>query len=473
MHELTPKEIVVELDKFIIGQESAKRAVAIALRNRHRRMQLPEELREEISPKNILMIGPTGVGKTEIARRMAQLVKAPFSKIEATKFTEVGYVGRDVDSMIRDLTELSMQMVEKEKMVEVTEQATILANRRLADLLELAPMFKPRDGNDLASIMEGADPDDSNTKPPTPTTDSERIDKERSERLLNHYLGRIESGEYDQEMVEVELDQGKTNIFTRLIGPQGIEEANLDLGDLPLPFANSKKLRRMKAKEARTLLAQEEAQKLLDRDEVVQEAINRVEQNGIIFIDEIDKVAGRESGSAGPDVSREGVQRDLLPILEGSTVITRHGPVQTHHILFIAAGAFHTTKPSDLIPELQGRMPIRVEVDPLGEDDFRRILIEPKNALVKQYMALLGTEGLSVKFEDDALDAIAQLAQKVNEENENIGARRLHTIMERALETLSFDASEMKGKNIVIDANYIEEQLSGIIKDQDLSRYIL
>ncbi|MCS7192753.1 MAG: ATP-dependent protease ATPase subunit HslU [Armatimonadetes bacterium] len=462
--ELTPRQIVAELDKYIVGQERAKRVVAIALRNRYRRKLLPENLRDEVAPKNILMIGPTGVGKTEIARRLARLVKAPFVKVEATKFTEVGYVGRDVDGMVRDLVESSVRMVEQEKMSEVEYQAEELANLRLIEALGLVPTLRRRRrtsipfpfGQDFEDSKEGDDERNSST-----------------ERLQRHYLLRMKTGEFDEKEVEIEVEEQTPQFYFNVIGPQGMEQVGFDpaeiLGSL---FPKRKRKRRMKVKDARKVLMQEEAQKLIDKEEVVREAIRRAEEDGIIFIDEMDKIAGREKGY-GPDVSREGVQRDLLPIVEGSTVMTRYGPVHTHHILFIAAGAFHVTKPSDLIPELQGRFPLRVELDPLTKEDFKRILVEPENALVKQYTALLSTEGITLKFTEDAIEAIAYYAEKVNGETENIGARRLHTIMEKILEDISFRAPELEGETIVIDAEYVKKQLEGIVKDRDLSRYIL
>ncbi len=462
--ELTPQQIVAELDKYIVGQERAKRIVAIALRNRYRRKLLPENLRDEVAPKNILMIGPTGVGKTEIARRLAKLVRAPFVKVEATKFTEVGYVGRDVDGMVRDLVDAAVRMVEQEKMAEVEYQAEELANLRLLEALGLVPAPRRRRrapipfpfGREMEEPVSGDDEEE-----------------ERLERLRRHYLLRMKAGEFDDEEVEIEVEEQTPPFFVNVLGPQGMEQVGFDPADLlGSLFPKRKRKRRMKVKDARRVLTQEEAQKLIDRDEVVREAIRRAEEDGIIFIDEMDKIAGRERGY-GPDVSREGVQRDLLPIVEGCTVLTRYGPVRTDHILFIGAGAFHVTKPSDLIPELQGRFPLRVELDPLTKEDFKRILTEPENALVKQYTALLATEGVTLKFTDDAIDAIAYYAQKVNEETENIGARRLHTIMEKVLEEISFRAPELAGETIVIDAEYVRKQLEGVVKDRDLTRYIL
>ena len=463
--ELTPRQIVAELDKYIVGQERAKRIVAIALRNRYRRKLLPEHLRDEIAPKNILMIGPTGVGKTEIARRLARLVKAPFVKVEATKFTEVGYVGRDVDGMVRDLVDAAVRMVEQEKMAEVEYQAEELANLRLIEALGLVPAPKRR--------RRAPIPFPFGREIEEPSDEGDDEENARLERLRRHYLLRMKAGEFDEEEVEIEVEEQAPQLFVNVIGPQGMEQVGFDPADLlGSLFPKRKRKRRMKVKDARRVLMQEEAQKLIDRDEVIREAIRRSEEDGIIFIDEIDKIAGREKGY-GPDVSREGVQRDLLPIVEGSTVMTRYGPVHTHHILFIAAGAFHITKPSDLIPELQGRFPLRVELDPLTKEDFKRILVEPENALVKQYTALLATEGVTLKFTEDAIEAIAYYAEKVNQETENIGARRLHTIMEKVLEDISFRAPELAGETIVIDAEYVKKQLEGVVKDRDLSRYIL
>ncbi|MDA2920409.1 ATP-dependent protease ATPase subunit HslU [Desulfobacterota bacterium AH_259_B03_O07] len=434
----TPREIVSELDKYIIGQEKAKRAVAIALRNRWRRQRVAPELREEIAPKNIFMIGPTGVGKTEIARRLAKLAQAPFLKVEASKFTEIGYVGRDVESMIRDLTDIAIRDITEEERQTVKTKAEDLAEERILDLLY------PKD------------------KSSETESNSETREKLRSLLL---------EGKLDDRYVDVEVTS--KNFPLQVFTPSGVEEMDVNISDmLGNLFPKKTKRRKVKVPEAREILIQEESQKLIDSDKVVKLAIERAEQAGIIFIDEIDKIAGRES-SAGPDVSREGVQRDLLPIIEGCSVNTKHGMVRTDHILFIGAGAFHVAKPSDLIPELQGRFPIRVELDPLTTEDFISILTEPKNALIKQYEELLKTEKIDLEFKDDAISEIADTAAYVNESTENIGARRLHTILEKLLEEISFNAPDMKNGRVVIDATYIKDRISDIVKDRDLSRYIL
>jgi ATP-dependent HslUV protease ATP-binding subunit HslU len=444
---LTPRRIVEELDKFIIGQDRAKRAVAIALRNRWRRQRLSDELREEVLPKNIIMIGPTGVGKTEIARRLARLANAPFLKIEASKFTEVGYVGRDVESMIRDLTEIGVNMVKKEELEKVQERARVLAEERVLDLL----LPRPRGS---IGVQMG----------PPPEEDSRSETREKLRRQLRE-------GKFDSRYVEIEV-QEKAMPFG-VISNVGLEELEINLKEmLGNIFPGKARRKKVRVAEALQLLAKEEADRLVDMEKVTAEAIRRVEQAGIVFIDEIDKVASRGS-SQGPDVSREGVQRDLLPIVEGTTVTTKHGPVRTDHILFIAAGAFHMAKPSDLIPELQGRFPIRVELDHLGRDEFRRILTEPDNALIKQYVALLQTEGLELVFTEDSIEEIASIAATVNEKTENIGARRLQTVMEKLLEELSFTAPEIRGETIRIDMEYVRQRLEDIVKDEDLSRYIL
>ena len=451
LDELTPREIVAELDKYVVGQKAAKRAVAIALRNRMRRQKLTPELAEEIIPKNIIMIGPTGVGKTEIARRLAKLSNSPFLKVEASKFTEVGYVGRDVESMVRDLVELAIEMVREEKLEDVADKAELNAEERILDLL--LPPLAPR--TDASGVLEPAQlPEDSQS---------------RTREKLRHQL---REGKLDEKMVEIDVREKSFPAF-EIISNQGVEEMDINVKDmLPNLFGQRTKKRKVKVSEALEYLIQEEEQRLIDMEQVTRTAIDRVENSGIVFLDEIDKIAGRESGH-GPDVSREGVQRDILPIVEGTTVSTRYGMVRTDHILFIAAGAFHVSKPSDLIPELQGRFPIRVELDSLTMADFVRILTEPKSALVKQYAALLETEGVKLEFEPAALDTVARFAFRVNEDTENIGARRLHTIMERLLDEISFDAPERKGEHIVIDSAYVEKMLSEIVKNQDLSRYIL
>jgi ATP-dependent HslUV protease ATP-binding subunit HslU len=446
---LTPAQIVAELDRYIVGQRQAKRAVAIALRNRWRRQMLPAELRDEVAPKNIIMIGPTGVGKTEIARRLAKLAQAPFLKVEASKYTEVGYVGRDVESMIRDLTELGVTMVKAEMATAVRERAEGLAEERLLDLL-----LPRRPGEAFVSgTLEEVSPDASR--------DATR-DKLRAQ---------LRSGKLDDRLIEMDVQQ--TGPMLEVLPGQGMEEIGINLKDMLSHLMPGRtRRRRVKVAEARRLLAQEEAQKLVDVDEAVSQAIRRVEDSGIIFLDELDKIAGREGGR-GPDVSREGVQRDLLPIVEGSTVTTKYGMVRTDHILFIAAGAFHVAKPADLIPELQGRFPIRVELEPLTRPDFIRILSEPQNALIRQYVELLRTEGVALRFADDAVEAIAEIAFTVNQRAENIGARRLYTVMERLLDEVSFDAPTMAGQELVIDAEYVHAHLADVVKDEDLSRYIL
>ncbi len=443
--ELTPKEIVSELDKYIVGQKDAKKSVAIALRNRWRRQKLPEDLRDEVIPKNILMIGPTGVGKTEIARRLALLVKAPFIKVEATKFTEVGYVGRDVESIIRELAESSFKMVKAEKMEEVKERARKLAEEKILDYLV------PRRVRRYGTLSE--------------YEEEESPAREKFREMLR-------KGELDDKQVEIELEE-KPTVVGGVIAP-GMEDLENQLKDLFSNLAPSKKKRRkMTVKEALKHLQQEEAEKLIDMDEVMSEAVTRAENHGIVFIDEIDKVAGKSEGRSGPDVSREGVQRDLLPIVEGTTVSTKYGPVKTDHILFIAAGAFHLSKPSDLIPELQGRFPIRVELQALTVDDFVKILTQPKNALIKQYIALMATEGVEVEFTEDAIEEIARIAEEVNEKTENIGARRLHTILERIMEDYSFEAPDLKGQRIIIDKKVVLSKLENVVQSEDLTRYIL
>ncbi len=493
MEDLTPKQIVAELDKYIVGQDKAKRSVAIALRNRYRRRLLGEDMREEVIPKNILMIGPTGVGKTEIARRLAQIARAPFIKVEATKFTEVGYVGRDVDSMVRDLVQLAVRMVENEKVEEVRDRAREMAIDRILDILEPLPAPEPEyqpppkefeaASQFLGQLFGGQMPGQVE-QPPRPAEDQQEAAERdaaqrehllRKERIRAKLRRQIEEGLIDDQRIEIEVEEAGGTPFLQVFSGQGIEEMGMDIQGMLGPMMRRRKPRSVTIGEAKEILAQEEAGKLIDHDQVVREAIDRTEQSGIIFVDELDKIAGREKGGdgGGPQVSREGVQRDILPIIEGSTVVTKYGPVRTNHILFIAAGAFHVSKPSDLIPELQGRLPIRVELDSLVEADFKRILTEPKNALIKQYTALLATEGVSIRFTDDAVDELARIAAEVNSQMENIGARRLHTIMERLLEDLSFGAPELAGQEVTIDAAYVREKLDGILKNEDLSKYIL
>ncbi len=448
--ELTPKQIVEELDKYIVGQNKAKKAVSIAMRNRWRRQQVPPELRDEIAPKNIIMIGPTGVGKTEIARRLAKLTNAPFIKVEASKFTEVGYVGRDVESIIRDLMDLAVNMVREEEKQKIKEKAREIAEEKVLDLL--LPQRDERIFYSEKALEMRKGDDFKGTR--------DKLKKMLREGLL------------DSREVELEVSERAFPVI-EIFSPAGMEEMDINLKEVfSNLFPKKTKKRKVKVAEALEILTQEESQKLIDMDKVTKTALRRVEQLGIVFIDEIDKIAGREKGY-GPDVSREGVQRDLLPIVEGTSVNTKYGMVKTDHILFIAAGAFHVSKPSDLIPELQGRFPIRVELDPLTKEDFIRILTEPRNALTKQYIALLQTEGVELKFTDDAIAEIAEIACVVNERTENIGARRLHTIMEKLLEDISFNSDIYKGKNVIIDAQYVREKLSSIIKDIDLSRYIL
>jgi ATP-dependent HslUV protease ATP-binding subunit HslU len=458
LDELTPREIVSELDKYVVGQNDAKRAVAIALRNRMRRQKLAPDLAEEIIPKNIIMIGPTGVGKTEIARRLAKLANSPFLKVEASKFTEVGYVGRDVESMIRDLVEISIDMVREEKLEDISDKAELNAEERLLDLLlppTTAAAARTSDTSSGGVVLDGS----------TAVTESHSRTREKLRQQLRE-------GKLDERMVEIETREKSFPAF-EIVSNQGVEEMDINMKDmLPNIFGQRTKKRKMKVSEAFEYLIQEEEQRLIDMDQVTRMAIERVENAGIVFLDEIDKIAGRESGH-GPDVSREGVQRDILPIVEGTTVNTRYGMVRTDHILFIAAGAFHVSKPSDLIPELQGRFPIRVELQSLTMEDFIRILTEPKSSLVKQYTALLETEGVKLEFTRESLDEVARFAFRVNEGTENIGARRLHTIMERVLDEISFEAPEKKGQQITVDGDYVRKMLTDIVKDQDLSRYIL
>src|ERR1700689_218993 len=451
LDELTPREIVTELDKHVVGQRAAKRAVAIALRNRQRRQKLPPDIADDIMPKNTIMIGPTGVGKTEIARRLAKLTNSPFLKVEASKFTEVGYVGRDVESMIRDLVEIAIDMVREERLEEVEDKAEMNAEERLLDLLLPPPPEAHQPAQEGQLTLPGT---------------------ESYQRTREKLRQQFREGKLDDRTVELDVRE-RSSPQLGIISSQNIEDMDMSLKDLlPNIFGGSQKKRKMKVNEAFEYLVSEEESRLIDMDQVTKAAVDRVETSGIVFLDEIDKIAGREGGH-GPDVSREGVQRDILPIVEGTTVNTRYGMVRTDHILFIAAGAFHTTKPSDLIPELQGRFPIRVELTSLTEADFIRILTEPKNALIKQYVALLDTEPFKLTFTDDAIASIAKFAAKVNEHTENIGARRLHTILEKVLEDISFEAPEMKKKSFKVDAAYVQKQLANIVKDQDLSRYIL
>jgi len=457
MNALKPSEVVIELDKYIIGQDQAKRAVAIALRNRWRRQQVPAELRDEIAPKNIILIGPTGVGKTEIARRLSRLTDSPFSKVEASKFTEVGYVGRDVESMVRDLLELTITTLRSREQETVKDKAWQIAEERMLDLLlpksGAAPNPRTEDTKEVQfELVTAASEESSSTR-------------EKLREMLRR--GKLDNRFVDLDVADRSMPM--VEIFSNI----GMEEMGINFKDmLGGVFPKSTKRRKVKVPEAMEILAQEEAQGLVDMDKVVKQAIKKVEQSGIIFLDEIDKIAGRDS-TQGPDVSREGVQRDLLPIVEGSTVTTKYGPVKTDHILFVASGAFHMVKPSDLIPELQGRFPIRVELDALGEKEFVRILTEPQNALLLQYMALLRTENVDVVFEDDAVETIAKIAEEVNTRTENIGARRLHTVMERLLEDILFDAPDVANKRMVIDKDYVESKLKDIKDDEDLSRYIL
>src|SRR5437667_4943559 len=461
--EMTPRQIVAELDKHVVGQRNAKRAVAVALRNRIRRQKLPLEMAVDVMPKNIIMIGSTGVGKTEIARRLARMSNSPFLKVEALKFTEVGYVGGDVESMIRDLTEISVDMVRQEKIEEIADKAELNVEERILDIL--LPPPKPSGPSPLFDFDSGE------TTAPMLVPENEPRD-ENFARTREKLRTQLRSGKLDNRLVEVEVRE-KSFPTIEFAGPMGVEEMGINMKDmLGNLFQGRTKRRKMRVDEAIEYLMQEEEERLIDMDTVARSALERVESSGIIFLDEIDKIAGRESGH-GPDVSREGVQRDILPIVEGTTVNTRYGMVKTDHILFIAAGAFHVSKPSDLIPELQGRFPIRVELPSLTMDDFIRILTEPKSSLVKQYKALMETEGVKLEFTSEALEEIAHFAFRVNEGTENIGARRLHTIMERALDEISFDAPDLKNKDIHVDADYVRKMLAEIVKDQDLSRYIL
>ncbi|NMO96150.1 ATP-dependent protease ATPase subunit HslU [Paenibacillus lemnae] len=463
---MTPRQIVAELDKYIVGQKEAKKSVAVALRNRYRRSLLSEEDRDEIVPKNILMMGPTGVGKTEIARRLAKLVRAPFVKIEATKFTEVGYVGRDVESMVRDLVETAIRMVKLERTEEVKDKAEEMANERIVQILAPSKKGQKNQRNPFEMLFGGSNGQNQEAQEETPENDSSVNEKRRQVRF------NLLSGKLEDDLIEIDVEDSAPNMFDMFAG-QGNDQMGMNMQEM---FGNlmpkRTKKRKLTVKEARKVLIQEEAAKLIDMDEVTQESVRRAEQSGIIFIDEIDKVASQGRGS-GPDVSREGVQRDILPIVEGSTIMTKYGPVKTDYILFIAAGAFHIAKPSDLIPELQGRFPIRVELKSLSLDDFVSILTEPKNALTKQYVHLLQTEDIEVEFSPEAIREIAQIAASVNQNTENIGARRLHTILEKLLEDLSFEAPELTLDRMVITPQYVREKLGEIAQDRDLSQYIL
>lgn len=462
MKALTPREIVAELDRYVVGQRQAKRAVAIALRNRWRRKKVDESLRDEIAPKNIIMIGPTGVGKTEIARRLAKLAHAPFVKVEASKYTEVGYVGRDVESMIRDLVEISIKLVRDEQIEVVRARAAHIAEEKLLDLL--APVIAQEQVQPTGFLAPASGSGEGAQTSPAATREELRK--------------QLEAGELEDRLVELEVSEAPQIPMMQMFGPQGVEEMGINLGEmlgnLSGPFGKRKKRKKLKVSEARKHLEQEEASRMVDMERVKEDGVRRAEESGIVFIDEIDKVAGKQGGGQGPDVSREGVQRDLLPIVEGSTVTTKYGTVKTDHMLFVAAGAFHVAKPSDLIPELQGRFPIRVELEPLKQADFVRILEEPQNSLIKQYTALLATEGVELSFRPDAIEEIARIAQVVNERTENIGARRLHTVMERLLDEVSFEASELpQGHAIPVDAAYVRQRLEDVLESEDLSKYIL
>ncbi len=466
MSELTPRDVVEALDKYIVGQDNAKRAVAVAVRNRYRRSMVDEEMKREILPKNILMIGPTGVGKTEIARRLARLVQAPFLKVEATKFTEVGYVGRDVESIVRDLVDTSVRMVQAEEMERVWSEAEKAARRRLIDALAPTPSSRSQAQNPLQMLFGDTTEDGSEAREDEPDWEAHR---QRRRRIIK----ALDEGELEDEKIEIEVEDQMPSMV-EIFGGSGVEELGFNLQNLMgNMMPQKKKRRRVTVSEARNILQNEEAHKLVDKDAVTREAIRRAEQDGIVFLDELDKIAGDDQGSGSPDVSREGVQRDILPIVEGTTVMTKYGPVSTEHILFIAAGAFHTSKPSDLIPELQGRLPIRVELEALSGADLRRILVEPRNSLVRQYTELLAVDGVVLTFEESGIDAVARIAEEVNDNTENIGARRLHTIMEKLLQDISYLAPDDAPGRVVIDEKYVESQLAAVVSDRDLSRYIL
>ncbi len=466
MKGLTPKEIVKELDKYIISQDKAKKSVAIALRNRYRRKKLASDIKDEVIPKNILMIGPTGVGKTEIARRLASLDDAPFIKVEVSKFTEVGYMGRDVESMVRDLVETAIRMIKKSRMEKVKTQAENHAEERLLDIL--LPRTRDDSQNPLQGILNNFSKSETEESEP----DIKQEQKEKVKSTREKLREKLKDGELDDRIIEIEVEEESAQMVDIFSGA-GVEQMGINVKDIfGNMFSGQKKKRKVSVKEAKEILEVEEAKKLINMEEVKSEATQKVEESGIIFLDEIDKIAGEESAS-NPDVSREGVQRDILPIVEGSTIMTKYGSVQTNHILFISAGAFHVSNPSDLIPELQGRFPIRVELDSLSEDDFKEILTEPENALTKQYKELLKTEDVEIEFKEDGIEELAKIAFKVNEEIENIGARRLHTIMEKLLEDVSFAAPELSGQKVIITRNYVKEKLAGVVEDKDLSRYIL